>query len=137
MAVQTAYTTTRKFSTSIKQALKWVKLPWQITGPTSLPDFKDSVVDAPYYRVFCPATAPKRAVVPHAEPDHVLNIAYFSRGRRAPHKVTTIVAADAEALKAEKEEALASLAERKFSPSYLRFGSIVPLEDCPGDGYQK
>ncbi|KAH7314494.1 hypothetical protein KP509_21G005200 [Ceratopteris richardii] len=126
----------QKIRTAMKQALKWVRLPWQITGPVSHPEFKDSLPNAREYRLTAPATPPKRVFIPHAEPERVLNISYFTRdGRRAPHKVTRIVA-DAEYLKAKEEESATSV-PRNPSPSAYRLGWQTHLDDCPGDGYQR
>ncbi|KAH7442097.1 hypothetical protein KP509_03G070200 [Ceratopteris richardii] len=138
-------------ASALKQALKWAKnLPWNVTGPTSHPEYRDSLTNVKDYRAFSPATPSKKAIVPRSDPDHVFNITYFSRfpGRR---KMFPASSSDKEtstdnltngslvSAKASIDEPKdRSVKEKRLpSPSIYRLGYSVPLDDCPGDGYQK
>ncbi|KAH7442098.1 hypothetical protein KP509_03G070300 [Ceratopteris richardii] len=118
-------------ASALKQALKWAKnLPWNVTGPTSHPEYRDSLTNVKDYRAFSPATPSKKAIVPRSDPDHVFNITYFSRfpGRRKMFPASS----------SDKDPKDMSVKEKRLpSPSIYRLGYSVPLDDCPGDGYQK
>ncbi|KAH6555841.1 hypothetical protein KP509_1Z224000 [Ceratopteris richardii] len=72
-------------ASALKRALTWAKnLPWNVKGPTSHPEYRDSLPNLKDYRAFSPATPSKKAIVPRSGPDHVFNVSYLSRfpGRR-------------------------------------------------------
>ena len=73
---------------------------WRITGPTATSEFLESVPDAKDYRKIAPATMPVRPAVPHAEPDDVFDIKYYTRGRKRSVK-TMVQEIDPVALAAE------------------------------------
>ena len=57
----------------------------QITGPTSSPEFKLSILPADKYRPFSPASPPVKVIVPHGRPETTFDIKYFTRERRRVH----------------------------------------------------
>ncbi|KAH7851083.1 hypothetical protein Vadar_007059 [Vaccinium darrowii] len=68
---------------SLLQTLRrYIKKPWEITGPVSGPEYMDAVPKATEYRVFCPATVPQQAIVPTSDPETVFDIKYFPRDQR-------------------------------------------------------
>ncbi|THG05195.1 hypothetical protein TEA_013640 [Camellia sinensis var. sinensis] len=68
---------------SLMQTLRrYIKKPWEITGPCAHPEYKDAVPKATEYRVFCPATVPVKAIIPSSDPETVYDIKYFSRDQR-------------------------------------------------------
>ncbi|WCJ35832.1 hypothetical protein M5689_017063 [Euphorbia peplus] len=70
-------------SSSLIQTLKkYIKKPWEITGPCSHPEYRSAVPDALEYRLQCPATPTVQAIVPTSDPDTVFDIKYYSRDQR-------------------------------------------------------
>ncbi|KAI8541734.1 hypothetical protein RHMOL_Rhmol08G0085100 [Rhododendron molle] len=68
---------------SLLQTLRrYIKKPWEITGPVAGPEYMDAVPKATEYRVFCPATVPQEAIIPTSDPETVFDIKYFSRDQR-------------------------------------------------------
>ncbi|KAA8547908.1 hypothetical protein F0562_004337 [Nyssa sinensis] len=68
---------------SLVQTLKrYIKKPWEITGPCAGPEYKSAVPGATEYRVFCPATVPWKAIVPTSNPETVYDIKYYTRDQR-------------------------------------------------------
>ncbi|KAF7134630.1 hypothetical protein RHSIM_Rhsim08G0075200 [Rhododendron simsii] len=68
---------------SLLQTLRrYIKKPWEITGPVAGPEYMDAVPKATEYRVFCPATVPQKAIIPNSDPETVFDIKYFSRDQR-------------------------------------------------------
>lgn len=124
-----------KIPRSISEARGMLKAPWEITGPCSDPEYLDAVPNALEYRAFSPATAPLRARVPQAEPEHVYDIKYYTRDYRKNFKFQdrkTFMLSKAE-LEAEKE----SVFETKGFPfAYERKIDPLDLDNLPGNGYQ-
>ncbi|KAG6584404.1 hypothetical protein SDJN03_20336, partial [Cucurbita argyrosperma subsp. sororia] len=72
-----------KASSSFFQTLKrYIKKPWEITGPCADPEYKLAVPSAIEYRVFCPATTKEKAIVPTSNPETVFDIKYYTRDQR-------------------------------------------------------
>lgn len=107
---------------------KWLKKPWEITGPVSTAEYLDPLPNAGTYRINSPATQPQRAIVPHAEPEHVFDIKYYVRDtRRAPPKSTII-------------DVPANGTFEGTAPAVGKFftmGKEFSILDEPGEGYQK
>ncbi|KAH7442096.1 hypothetical protein KP509_03G070100 [Ceratopteris richardii] len=137
-------------ASALKRALMWAKnLPWNVTGPTSHPEYRDSLPNAKTFRVFSPATPSNKAILPLSDPDHVFNIAYFSRFR-GKCKVFPASSAGKETstdnlTNDSLVSAKASIHEPKDTrveetrlppPSIYRLWYSVPLDECPGDGHQ-
>ncbi|CAL9090337.1 unnamed protein product, partial [Musa textilis] len=60
---------------ALSQSFKrFFKMPWEITGPCSSPEYRSSLPEATEYRRFCPATAPAKVCVPTTEPETVFDI---------------------------------------------------------------
>lgn len=120
---------------SLLQSLrKYIKKPWEITGPCASPEYRNAVPNALEYRPFCPATAPAAAIVPSSDPSTVFDIKYFPRDQRRnrpPVRRTVLKKADVERLMAEKSFDLSD-----FPPVYLT-EAVVEDENARGGGYQK
>ncbi|CAH8388087.1 unnamed protein product [Eruca vesicaria subsp. sativa] len=70
-------------TSSLVQTLRrYVKKPWEITGPCAHPEYLESVPKATEYRIRCPATIDQEAIVPTSDPETVYNILYHSRDQR-------------------------------------------------------
>ncbi|KAK7388860.1 hypothetical protein VNO78_23687 [Psophocarpus tetragonolobus] len=62
-------------SNSLMQILKrFIKKPWEITGPCAHPEYKSSLPLAVDYRVRCPATTNEKPIVPTSLPETVYDI---------------------------------------------------------------
>ncbi|GJP54534.1 hypothetical protein CLOM_g13615 [Closterium sp. NIES-68] len=144
-----------------RQALaKYVRPPWNYTGPTASAEFRESVPVLGEYRPFAPTNPPAKASIPQSDLDRVFNIKYHDRERRRAvfetKKETLTVAqlteqirgggASAEASGEAVGEAAgtggsASGASAEYSPptpgKWYFYGQERHLNDCPGDGYQK
>ena len=119
----------QRLSTAVKEAIQKIKKPWQFTGPTSSPEYLESVPGALEYRLHAPATPAIKASVPGAETDRVLNIVYYTReSRRAPYTHTSKVMDPTLPMNAENLTP---------SPPAYTSGYKVHIDDTPGDGYQK
>ena len=119
----------QRLSIAVKEAMQKMKKPWQFTGPTSSPEYLDAVPGALQYRLHAPATPAIKASVPAAETDRVLNIVYYPReSRRAPYTHTSKLIDPTLPMNAENPTP---------SPPVYTSGYKVPLDDTPGDGYQK
>ncbi|XP_074286359.1 uncharacterized protein LOC141611671 [Silene latifolia] len=94
-------------ATSFLQSVrKYLKAPWEITGPCASPEYRSAVPKATEYRPFCPATEPQHAIVPTANPDTVFDIKYFPRDQRRnrpPIRRTILKKADVEKMMKEKK----------------------------------
>ncbi|CAK9162994.1 unnamed protein product [Ilex paraguariensis] len=119
---------------SIVQTLKrYIKKPWEITGPCADPEYKLAVPKATEYRLFCPATASAQAIVPSSDPETVYNIKYFSRDQRRnrpPIKRTILKKADVEKMMKEK-----TFDAGDFPPVYLT-AKVGEDYNARGGGYQ-
>ncbi|WOK99676.1 hypothetical protein Cni_G08388 [Canna indica] len=113
---------------------KYVKKPWEITGPCSHPEYRHSLPKATEYRVFCPASAPEKVCIPSSEPETVFDIKYYTRDRRRdrpPIRRTIIRKADVERIMAAKTFGLDD-----FPKVYLT-ETVEEDYDARGGGYQK
>ncbi|KAJ1421810.1 hypothetical protein SESBI_13448 [Sesbania bispinosa] len=121
-------------SNSLLQSLKrFIKKPWEITGPCADPEYKLAVPGALEYRVVCPATVKEKACVPTSLPETVYDIKYYTRDQRRnrpPIRRTVLKKADVENLMKEKTFTVSD-----FPPVYL---NKVIEEDmnARGGGYQ-
>ncbi|KAJ8506754.1 hypothetical protein OPV22_007640 [Ensete ventricosum] len=120
---------------SLVQSLKrYMKKPWEITGPCSDPEYRSAVPMATEYRRFCPATAPAKACIPTSEPETVFDIKYYTRDRRRsrpPVRRTVIRKADVERIMAAK-----TFGPDDFPKVYLT-ERVEEDYDARGGGYQK
>ncbi|KAL6498592.1 hypothetical protein OROHE_026533 [Orobanche hederae] len=117
----------------IQTLRRYIKKPWEITGPVAGPEYLPSVPKATEYRIFCPATASAKAIVPTSLPETVYDIKYFARDQRRnrpPIKRTVLKKADVEKMK-EKTFDL-----NDFPRPYLT-AKVVEDENAIGGGYQK
>ncbi|XP_076930571.1 uncharacterized protein LOC143595438 [Bidens hawaiensis] len=120
---------------SIIQTLRrYIKKPWEITGPCADPEYKSALPLAVDYRPFCPATEPVQAIVPTADPEHVFDIKYFSRDQRRnrPPVRRTVLKKD-DVVKAMKEK---TFDVSDFPPVYLTKAVEEDYNAC-GGGYVK
>ncbi|XP_039067896.1 uncharacterized protein LOC120213927 [Hibiscus syriacus] len=70
-------------SSSIFQSLKrYIKKPWEITGPCADPEYRSALPKATEYRVRCPATTLLKPIVPTSDPETVFDIKYYTRDQR-------------------------------------------------------
>ncbi|XP_068655122.1 uncharacterized protein [Aristolochia californica] len=119
---------------SLFQTLRrYIKKPWEITGPCSHPEYKNSVPRATEYRKFCPATAHAKAIVPSSDPETVYDIKYYTRDQRRnrpPIRRTILKKADVEKMMMEKTFDVGD-----FPRAYLTT-AVVEDENARGGGYQ-
>ncbi|KAF7128981.1 hypothetical protein RHSIM_Rhsim10G0047800 [Rhododendron simsii] len=120
---------------SIIQTLRrYIKKPWEITGPCVDLENKPALPKAIEYRVFCPATAPAKALIPNSDPDTVYHIEYYScdrRRSRPPVRCTMLRKADVEGMMRGK-----SFDADDFPRPYLP-AKVEEDDDVVGGGYQK
>ncbi|XP_073139814.1 uncharacterized protein [Henckelia pumila] len=119
----------------IRTLRRYVKKPWEITGPAADPEYLSAVPKATEYRLYCPATIPSEAIVPTSLPETVYDIKYFSRDQRRnrpPIKRTILKKADVETMMKEKIFDPTS----DFPQPYLT-AKVVEDENAIGGGYQK
>ncbi|CAN4082699.1 unnamed protein product [Withania somnifera] len=109
---------------SVIQTLKrFIKKPWEFTGPQTSAEYLPSIPKATEYRVFCPATPKSQAIVPTSNPETVFDIKYHTRDqRRNP---------DVEKMKMEY-----SFDVNDFPKPYLT-AKVVEEDNAIGGGYQK
>ncbi|KAE9601910.1 hypothetical protein Lal_00040890 [Lupinus albus] len=114
---------------------RFIKKPWEITGPCADPEYKLSAPGATEYRVFCPATPPnEKPVVPCSDPETVFDIKYYTRDQRRnrpPIRRTILTKADV--VKSRKEK---TFSVSDFPPVYLNTTVEEDL-NAIGGGYQK
>lgn len=123
--------TAKSFLQSIR---RYIKKPWEITGPCASPEYRLAVPKATEYRVFCPATVPAKAIVPTSDPETVYDIKYFSRDQRRnrpPIKRTILKKADVEKMMKEQ-----TFDVNDFPRPYLT-AKVVEDDNTIGGGYQK
>ncbi|KAK8557504.1 hypothetical protein V6N13_013774 [Hibiscus sabdariffa] len=93
-------------SSSIFQTLKrYIKKPWEITGPCADPEYRSALPKATEYRVRCPATTLQKPIVPTSDPETVFDIKYYTRDQRRdrpPIRRTILKKADVEKMMKEK-----------------------------------
>ncbi|XP_022994128.1 uncharacterized protein LOC111489956 [Cucurbita maxima] len=124
-----------KASSSLFQTLKrYIKKPWEITGPCADSEYRSAVPSALEYRLFCPATTKQKPIVPTSNPETVFDIKYYSRDQRRnrpPIRCTILKKPDIEQM----------MKETKFDPAdfpkvYLT-AAIEEDINARGGGYQK
>eukprot|EP00246_Nothoceros_aenigmaticus_P000049 TRINITY_DN1007_c0_g1_i1.p2 TRINITY_DN1007_c0_g1~~TRINITY_DN1007_c0_g1_i1.p2 ORF type:complete len:129 (-),score=24.14 TRINITY_DN1007_c0_g1_i1:82-468(-) len=113
--------------------LKWLKAPWQITGPLSTNEYKEAMWDAADFRLHAPATPTVRASVPHADPERVLDIKYHTRDRRRQVFERKREELDPNGV----PEGLQADGPPARMVEYFVMGKDAHVNDVPGDGYQK
>ncbi|KAL3699561.1 hypothetical protein R1sor_017583 [Riccia sorocarpa] len=113
----------------VSGVLKYIKKPWEITGPASGSEFLPALPDATEYRKHAPATQPKRVFIPQAEPEHVFDIKYYTRDRRRTPPTTT-------SLEVSPSEITLDGAAPQAGKWY-EAGKVYHYSDNPGNGYQK
>lgn len=120
---------------SLVQSLRrYIKKPWEITGPAASPEYLEAVPKATEYRLQCPATVSGKAIVPTSLPEHVFDIKYFPRDdrrNRPPIKRTVLKKADVQKMMAEKV-----FGPDDFPRPYLTC-TVVEDDNTIGGGYQK
>ncbi|GAV74850.1 hypothetical protein CFOL_v3_18330 [Cephalotus follicularis] len=123
-------------ASSLIQTLKrYMKKPWEITGPCAHPEYRSSVPGALEYRVCCPATTKLQAIVPTSNPETVYDIKYYTRDQRRnrpPIRRTVLKKDDVVKMMKEKETFDAS----EFPPVYLT-ATVEEDYNAVGGGYQK
>eukprot|EP00898_Chlorokybus_atmophyticus_P004431 jgi/Chlat1/498/Chrsp103S01097 len=124
---------------ALRQALsglrKLVKAPWEVTGVAAGEEFRESMTYAGSYRVHAPGTNPKRAIIPHAEPQHVYDIKYYTRdARRAVvHKRVEKLTPGSAAQALTASDGLPPTIGKPWQNR--RHGQITELLDYPNNGY--
>ncbi|XP_030474577.2 uncharacterized protein LOC115691964 [Syzygium oleosum] len=120
----------------IVQSLKrYLKKPWDITGPCASPEYRPSIPKATEYRVPSPATFPIQACVPTSDPETVYDIKYFVRDQRRnrpPIRKTVLKKPDVEKMMKERT----SFSPEEFPPVYLT-AKVEEDMDTIGGGYQR
>ncbi|XP_069146263.1 uncharacterized protein [Solanum lycopersicum] len=118
----------------IQTVKRYLKKPWEITGPQSSPEYVSAVPKATEYRVTCPATAQAQAIIPTSNPDTVYDIKYFSRDQRRnrpPIRRTVLKKDDVEKMMKEKTFSIDG-----FPKPYLT-AKVEEDYNAIGGGYQK
>ncbi|KAL3629449.1 hypothetical protein CASFOL_026671 [Castilleja foliolosa] len=118
----------------IQTLRRYIKKPWEYTGPVSHPEYLHAVPKATEYRIRCPATVNEKAIVPTSLPETVYDIKYFARDQRRnrpPIKRTILKKADVQKMVNEKTFDLGD-----FPRPYLT-AKVIEDENAMGGGYQK
>ncbi|CAN1151812.1 hypothetical protein LINPERPRIM_LOCUS28558 [Linum perenne] len=120
---------------SFLQTLKrYIKKPWEITGPCADPEYRLAIPKAVEYRIECPASTKVKPIIPSSNPETVFDINYHSRDQRRnrpPIKRTVLKKADVEKMMKEK-----TFEPSDFPPVYLT-RAVEEHIDTRGGGYQK
>ncbi|KAL5544635.1 hypothetical protein UlMin_008419 [Ulmus minor] len=122
-------------TTSLFQTLKrYIKKPWEITGPCADPEYRLAVPNALEYRLTCPASIKVPASIPCSDPETVYDIKYYTRDQRRnrPPIRRTILKKD-DVLQMMKEK---TFDQSDFPPVYLT-AFVEENENARGGGYQK
>jgi hypothetical protein len=124
---------------SLFQGLRrFLKKPWEITGPCASPEYRSALPDALEYRLKCPATVRDnrdRAIVPTSDPETVYDIKYYTRDRRRdrpPVRRTLLLKPDLERYMATKQFDPV----KDFPQPYVN-ATVEEDENTIGGGYQK
>ncbi|GLT25188.1 hypothetical protein SLA2020_003330 [Shorea laevis] len=124
-----------KPTASLFQTLKrYIKKPWEITGPCADPEYRSALPKATEYRLACPATSPLKAIVPTSDPETVFDIKYYTRDQRRnrpPIRRTVLRKADVEKMMKEK-----TFDVNDFPRVYLT-AKVEEDYNAVGGGYQK
>ncbi|CAL0330589.1 unnamed protein product [Lupinus luteus] len=119
----------------LQNVKRFIKLPWEITGPCADPEYKLAIPAATEYRLFCPATPPKvKPIVPASDPETVFDIKYYTRDQRRnrpPIRRTILTKADVDKSRKDKTFSVSD-----FPPVYLNT-TIEEDLNAIGGGYQK
>lgn len=118
----------------IQTLKRFMKKPWEFTGPQTSPEYLDSIPKAAEYRIFCPATTQSQAIIPTSDPETVFDIKYYSRDQRRnrpPIKRTFLTKADVEKMRMEYKFDV-----NDFPKPYLT-AKVEEDENAIGGGYQK
>jgi len=122
-------------TTSLFQTLKrYLKKPWEITGPCASPEYKSALPMATEYRPECPATTKVKPVVPTSNPETVYDIKYFVRDQRRdrpPIQRTVLKKSDVVNLMKEKQ----SFDVTEFPIPYLT-AKVEEDDNAYGGGYE-
>ncbi|KAH8511042.1 hypothetical protein H0E87_008547 [Populus deltoides] len=122
-------------TTSLFQTLKrYLKKPWEITGPCASPEYKSALPMATEYRPECPATTKLKPVVPTSNPETVYDIKYFVRDQRRdrpPIQRTVLKKSDVVKLMKEKQ----SFDVTEFPIPYLT-AKVEEDDNAYGGGYE-
>lgn len=124
---------------SMLQGLRrFMKKPWEITGPCASPEYRSALPDALEFRVKCPGTLRhdrNMAVVPSSDPGAVYDIQYYTRDPRhdrPPVRRRVLRKPDLERYMAAKQFDPA----KDFPVPYVK--TVVEEDDnTVGGGYQK
>lgn len=128
--------------TSISQAKGLIKLkmPWQITGPCSDPEYENAVPNALDYRPFSPASAPVRVYIPTSEPENVFDIKYFPRDHKRNSKERKRVVLSKSQLEEARQQKEGNVfffeGGNVFPSSYVMKTQILEDDKLPGNGYE-
>ncbi|KAG5247645.1 hypothetical protein OIU76_029872 [Salix suchowensis] len=124
-----------KATTSLFQNLKrYLKKPWEITGPCASPEYRSALPMATEYRPECPATTKGKPVVPTSNPETVYDIKYFVRDQRRnrpPIQRTVLKKSDVVNLMKEKQ----SFDVTQFPIPYLT-AKVEEDDNAYGGGYE-
>ncbi|KAK7833232.1 hypothetical protein CFP56_025689 [Quercus suber] len=125
----------KKPASSILDTLKrYIKKPWEFTGPQSHPEYRNSILPATQYRVESPASTKVQPWVPTSNPETVFDIKYYTRDQRRnrpPIRRTVLKKADVEKLMKET-----TFDVKDLPRPYLAVAVEEDL-DTHGGGYQK
>ncbi|CAL1411918.1 unnamed protein product [Linum trigynum] len=61
-------------ATLIQTLRRYVKKPWEITGPCADREYRHAIPKSTEYRLECPATTKLKAIVPTSDPEAVFDI---------------------------------------------------------------
>ncbi|KAK2663386.1 hypothetical protein Ddye_001960 [Dipteronia dyeriana] len=119
---------------SVVQTLRrYLKKPWEITGPCADPEYRLAVPLATEYRLECPATTKKKAIVPTSNPETVFDIKYYTRDQRRnrPPKGRSVL---------KKADVVQMMKEQTFDvndfPRVYLTAKVEEDENTIGGGYQ-
>ncbi|KAJ4831843.1 hypothetical protein Tsubulata_017507 [Turnera subulata] len=122
-------------TSSLVQTLRrFIKKPWEITGPCASPEYLSAVPGATEYRPECPATTKVKPVVPTSDPETVYDIKYYTRDRRRTRptvKRTVLKKPDIEKMMKET-----TFDVNQYHRVYLT-ATVEEDMDTIGGGYQK
>ncbi|XP_071731014.1 uncharacterized protein [Rutidosis leptorrhynchoides] len=123
-----------KVKSVVQNLRRYIKKPWEITGPCADPEYKSALPLVADYRPFCPATEPAKAIVPTSDPETVFDIKYFPRDqRRNRPPIRRTILKKNDVVQAMKEK---SFDVSDFPPVYLVDAHEQDYNAC-GGGYVK
>ncbi|CAN1138033.1 hypothetical protein LINPERPRIM_LOCUS23242 [Linum perenne] len=120
-------------SSFLQTLRRYIKKPWEITGPCADPEYRTAIPKAVEYRLQCPATTTLQPIIPNSDPETVFDIKYHIRDQRRnrpPIKRTVLKKADV--VKMMKEN---TFLVTDFPPVYL-VGAMEEDINTRGGGYQ-